>query len=355
MSAPRRVHAGVPSGGRFAVQGQTESGVSLSAVPSGRVSELKDLEPKEIDGQLAQIYREKMRADYRRASCLSDLHGAAGDRRNYGRGMPQWGMSDETCLQRVQEAAEKTDYTGSEARRTLAALAKADAKIEELREQARPLDEEFAIRGGWPRAFIVTNKDGHVHSSMNCSTRNRGQSDKQFAWMTDYSGDTEDEIVADAGWRACTLCYPDAPVGDEFSLPSAMSTPDEEDRKKAAQERADRKTGLAADRITKGLTPDGGPFVVSYLSPNQRVTVRNSSGERVSVLRDREDHESLKTERAAVMWYVDEYVRPFELEHKQQALDAIEQAVATKHSRDIDGVRAELASKVAAKRKREGL
>ena len=355
MSTPRRVVAGVPSGGQFAVQGHNESEISLSAAPSGPVSELNDLESKQIDGQLAQIYRESSRADYRRAICLSDLHVAAGDRRNYGRGMPQWAMSDETCLHRVLERAEKTDYTGSDARRTLAELAKADARIKELREQARPLNDEFARRGGWPRAFIVTNTDGHVHSSMTCSTCNRGQSDTGFEWMTDYSGATEDEIVAGAGWRACTLCYPDAPVGDEFSLPSAMSTSDEKDRTKAAQERADRKTGLVADRIAKGLTVDGAPFVVSYLAPNQRVTVRNSSGELRSVLRDREQHESFKTERAAVTWYVEEHVRPFNLEHKREALGAIEQAVATKHSRAIDDVRAELAGKVAAKRKREGL
>src|SRR5699024_1181900 len=74
-------------------------------------------------------------------------------------------------------------------------------------------------RGGWNRAFLVAGAGGHVHSSTDCSTC---RPTTQYAWMTNYSGADEDTIVSDAGYRACTVCYPSAPVGDERSMPTEM-------------------------------------------------------------------------------------------------------------------------------------
>ena len=91
--------------------------------------------------------------------------------------------------------------------------------MERAREQVDGLDEAFRIRGGWNRAFLVAGAGGHVHSSTDCSTC---RPTTQYAWMTNSSGADEDTIVSDAGYRACTVCYPSAPVGDERSLPTEM-------------------------------------------------------------------------------------------------------------------------------------
>jgi len=92
---------------------------------------------------------------------------------------------------------------------TLALWAKYGAKVEELTLALAALDAEYT---GWTRAFLVTNSNGHVHSSMNCSTCNRNGKATTFAWVTDFSDHDEAQIVAAAGWRACTVCYPTAPV-----------------------------------------------------------------------------------------------------------------------------------------------
>ena len=83
------------------------------------------------------------------------------------------------------------------------------AKAAELAEEMAPLEDEFRRRGGWTRAFLVSNTSGHVHKNMHCGTCFPST---QYAWMTEFSGMDEAEIVDAAGERACTVCYPTAPV-----------------------------------------------------------------------------------------------------------------------------------------------
>jgi hypothetical protein len=85
---------------------------------------------------------------------------------------------------------------------------------------------------------------------MNCSTCNRGERPTQFQWMTDYSGMGEAQIVAAAGWRACTVCYPTAPVGDVRSLPTAMFSREDEAK---AQARAEREARAASATPRRSL------------------------------------------------------------------------------------------------------
>jgi hypothetical protein len=116
----------------------------------------------------------------------------------------------------------------------------AEARIPTLREQLVPLEAEvapyeaeFIRRGGWTRAFLVTNNNGHVHKDRNCSTC---RISTRYAWMIDYSGKNEEEIVADAGCLACTVCFPSAPL-EGLAMPTKMfATP--EDAAKAAKKAA---------------------------------------------------------------------------------------------------------------------
>jgi len=148
----------------------------------------------------------------------------------------------------------------------------ATALVESLDVQTNEREQEFDDRGGWSRAFLVENTNGHVHTSMGCSTCNKGDTPTQFAWMPDYSAKGEDTIVADAGERACTTCYPSAPV-DTLSRPTKMFGPNEIDAQKAREQREVEKQERLAKKIAKGLTEDGSELRVPY-SMNGNGTIR---------------------------------------------------------------------------------
>jgi hypothetical protein len=118
----------------------------------------------------------------------------------------------------------------------------ADSVFEEI----QVLDEEWVRRGRWTRAFLVGNTNGHVHSSMHCSTC---YDTTEFIWLTEYSDHAEDEIVSDAGERACTVCYPTAPV-DVLSRATKIFSPTEKAAQQAREERAAAKAERLAAMIT---------------------------------------------------------------------------------------------------------
>lgn len=113
--------------------------------------------------------------------------------------------------------------------------AELEARMERLRQERKALSDEYYRRGGWTRAFLVNNADGHVHSSSSCSTL---RFDTQLTWLTDYSGKDQAEIIDAAGWRACTVCYPDAPLGYE-KRESQIKSDEDVAREQRAAERAE--------------------------------------------------------------------------------------------------------------------
>jgi hypothetical protein len=95
----------------------------------------------------------------------------------------------------------------------------------------------------WTRAFLVINSNGHVHSSMDCSTC---FATTRYNWLVQYSNDDEKTIVEDAGQDACTVCYPSAPA-DVLNRPSRIVTADKVANAQAKAERDAKK----AERIAK--------------------------------------------------------------------------------------------------------
>src|SRR5699024_12573631 len=84
----------------------------------------------------------------------------------------------------------------------------------------------------------------------------------QYVWMTTYSGADEDTIVGDAGYRACRVCYPSAPVGDERSLPTKMLTDeDKQDAERRERARAAREA-QKAKAAANAPTATGKPLTV---------------------------------------------------------------------------------------------
>lgn len=113
-------------------------------------------------------------------------------------------------------------------------------------------NNEYNRRGGWTRFWIVTNANGHIHTSMSCSTCFPST---QYGWLPNLSGSTNEEVVELAGESACTICFPDAPV-DTRNRPSQI----EEPARKAAREAREAKAAEKAEKARqKGITaPDGG-------------------------------------------------------------------------------------------------
>lgn len=129
-------------------------------------------------------------------------------------------------------------YTGyqSSLDHAIAKVAELQVALDAIEAEAAPYEAEYASRP-WTRAFLCTASNGHVHKDRNCSTT---RVRTQYAWMIDYSGKNEAEIVADAGCIACTVCFPSAPV-DALAQPTKMfASPEAKAKaeKKAASEAA---------------------------------------------------------------------------------------------------------------------
>lgn len=351
VSNRSRVQRGVPTGGEFTTEARADNGdLVVDEVP------LSEREPDDIDGELATLLAAQYRLEDQRTRQLDYLHSYIGDKKHYRyTKFGSWVMDDEQAEALAREKAKTGEgiayYQLEGLKRSVAQLDQVNIALKDNQAQANVLEDEFVRRGGWPRSFIAQSSDGHAHSSMHCPTCNKGRSRTRFAWMTDYSGKTEEEIVAAAGWRACTVCYPSAPVGDERSLPTQMWTPEDIDKDKARQEREAAKLARDAAKIAKALTSDGSEFTVP-------TAVLSSNG--------RQRTESFKTEQAATQWAVGHivdrkwyYTNPYaelaeDLKVRDQSVESVIAAVAAKHGRTVQEVRAEFEAKAAAKAKRDG-
>ncbi|QZE10370.1 hypothetical protein SEA_SCOOBYDOOBYDOO_19 [Mycobacterium phage ScoobyDoobyDoo] len=178
--------------------------------------------PAEIDAQLAKIWG--------RIAVLQDAVAESNSRIRMARKCLAQGM---TSYQRTIDAAE-------------ARIAELAPKIDAIKAEAEPFEAEFDRRGGWTRAFLVVTKGvGHVHRSRNCQSC---FVTTEFSWMIDYSGASETEIVEAAGERACTFCYPTAPV-EVLSRPTKMFSEDEKAKAARAAEREAKAAAKAAQQV----------------------------------------------------------------------------------------------------------
>ena len=192
--------------------------------------------------------------------------------------------------------------------------------------KAAPFHAEFDRRGGWTRAFKVTNAGGHIHRSTACQTCFVTTS---FAWLPQVSGSTEAEIIDLAGAGACTVCYPNAPV----DRPCRLFTADEQAAQAERDAKAAAKVEREAKRLEKALLPSGEPLKVD-------------TGSRWP--------ESLKTLVAGRTWLTDAawwtQARGSHPSYPASAVAVVAEAVAAKEGKTVEAVLAE-AAKRAAKRK----
>ena len=274
--------------------------MSLKPIPSA--AELRSMTPPQVDEHFANVYDEEYRLGEKRYRAVQGVFPEAGAKKLYERRM--WSMTFAEALLKVQEFA-RNKPQGSAAQ-VLREIAEVDRELADLAEgPQRELDREFTRRGGWTRAYLVT--DGHVHRSRQCSTCNNGEFATKFSWMIDYSGKSEEEIVAAAGDRACTVCYPSAPVArGEKVGPSLMFTPEEIERDQARQKAAEVKADRAAKKAAKAITDVDGSPLTAYRWTQKAHQKRMRDGRLVDVP-EREFSDTLETLHAARGWLTDQF------------------------------------------------
>jgi hypothetical protein len=213
--------------------------------------QLKGMTEPQVDELFAATWGKRYDLVMDMLAGWNEVHYAVGDRRMGGRA---WRLD----RQEVQEKAAGTE----KGRKALDRVNRIKEVIAALdREVLAKLDGEFDRRGKWERAHLVT--DGHVHSSQGCSTCNNGEFPTRFHWLIDYSGKSQEEVIEAAGERACSICYPDAPVnrGQRVVPKSVMLTPEEIERAQVRGEEAARRAEKKARASLGAITqPDGTPL-----------------------------------------------------------------------------------------------
>ena len=106
----------------------------------------------------------------------------------------------------------------------LGQLSRSESWLDEATTAVRECQAEYDTRP-WSRFYLVTSSSGHIHSSVRCSTCNKGRSHTQFALVPSLSGQDEAAAVADLGPALCSICYPSAPVEDreQASIPARLA------------------------------------------------------------------------------------------------------------------------------------
>lgn len=198
--------------------------------------------PVEVDTQLAKVYGE-----YYSEMMKIRVHQ---DRLQESRKRYDKGVERKTASYNLESMSKDITYYEE-------AIVEAQAKMETHQKKMDVYDGEFERRGGWTRAFWVANSGGHVHRSMQCSTC---YPTTNFQWLTDYSGKEENEIVGDAGDRACTVCYSSAPV-DLLRRPSKINDPEKEAARKVRDEKKRVKDEATAAKAI--ANPDDTPLKVN--------------------------------------------------------------------------------------------
>ncbi len=86
--------------------------------------------------------------------------------------------------------------------------------------EAKPFEAEWDRRNGWTRYTVVPG--GHFHHYRGCSSLRWTTT---VLWTPELSGMTDDEVVAKLDERACTKCFPNAPVaGKPKAKPGECAT-----------------------------------------------------------------------------------------------------------------------------------
>lgn len=222
------------------------------------MTDLSTQTPVEIDTQIAALYQVRYREqdhaarewEYLKNSIRSALALRYSDKispseiRNWLSSFEEISEDDDM----IAFAYEDTPWlanTAKQAWKHYLAYQDHAAKADEALADTEPLDDEWHRRGRWSRAYLVDNSNGHVHKNMHCSSC---YPTTRYHWLVELADQSEDEIVDQAGERACTVCYPSAPV-ESLNKPTRTFTPTEIEKQKARDEKEAKRAEKAAQAV----------------------------------------------------------------------------------------------------------
>lgn len=212
------------------------------------MSDLTTQTPVEIDTRLATLFGERSTLGNQIASLQDHVNGEVA--RHLGRGWK--GTSSKEEVATYLETAGDYDSV----RRYSLEIADLQEKMQVVQYEINTLQAEFTRRGGWTRAYLALSSSGHVHSSMDCSTcyytgydgMGNWRDGTAFQWLVDLADHDESEIIEKAGERACTVCYPNAPVGT-LSRPTQIFSKSEVEKQAARVEREAKRVAANAAKV----------------------------------------------------------------------------------------------------------
>jgi hypothetical protein len=188
----------------------------------------------------------------------------------------------------------------------------------------------------WTRYYLVDNTNGHVHKDTRCATC---FPTTVYAWLTEQSGMSAEDLVEMAGEKACTVCFPWAPV-DTLKRKTHLEAPE---RKAARLEREAKKAEREAKKAAKAITtPEGAPLKVFKGHYPERQVMRG--GVVVKVHPAHDAYDTLETLHAARGWLTDYYywnkggAHP---SYRPESRDRVAKAVAHKEGKSVETVLAE--------------
>jgi hypothetical protein len=200
--------------------------------------------PVQVDTEIARIYDLQFDNAFAQQRAVDSLEHRLHEALGRGRREQRQAYSRE-FLDQVCTTEGLPEYTRKGLRDADQRLLTLKMKGQDLREELAPYTAEYLSRP-WTRAFLVTNVNGHVHSSMSCSTC---FPTTRYEWLIELADHDESEIIAKAGSDACTVCYPHAPVED-LKRPRSVYTADEKSKQERAIEREAKRQEKAAATVT---------------------------------------------------------------------------------------------------------
>ena len=164
----------------------------------------------EIDTELADLYTERAKRQNVLSDTRQSLHYALRiNKTKQGRSWV-WPFSlNEVVAKAEAKLAEGwSTYDADRVRKMIDNIPAAQAAVNEVTVKIDAL-EALHDEHQWSRFFLVNNTNGHIHSSMSCSTCNWRTS---FSWLPTLSGLTEKDAVDAHGCILCSVCFPSAPT-----------------------------------------------------------------------------------------------------------------------------------------------
>lgn len=298
-------------------------------------TEMHDLTPSEVDNLLANAQWEIVKHENKVLNANKSIEIAT-------KNINQWKSyvtkdakaklpGDNVAYWEKRLTEMETIITGSKD-----AIKESSAALKEAKAVKATCDAEFKSRP-WSRFWLVTNTGGHVHRNMNCTTC---FPTTMYAFLPDYSGSTDAELIEAGGSSICSVCFPDAPV-DTWKRAGTIEAPD----KKAAREERERaKAEREAKKAAKAIAnPDG---TAIRLGGKWGETVTTESRAQSIVV------EFLSTELAIEAGKYSIRNKEYRAEKKADA-ELLLAALAHKRNQTKEEALAELNKKAASKYKRD--